>query len=905
MIVNSNLVGRKERNKNNPPEGSDIFHPSAKNDWGTTDRIRGCLGSYMTIYESMPMPQVELQGEYTTSNLLINYSSYVGQLGEVAPGPAVDDAAIGPLRQQLLYPIMDYTIVPSSKSTAQAVVPFTRPPTPDTLSHTKYERINFTFSTSNWNSHSNRAEVAGNWINNNIAKFMGTDEWKEAGHQSAESGLSRGLSIDSAPTYNGNILDHTAVFYGPPRDLETREKSGLLFDPSPTYNFYVQTGVSYEGVIASGDVPEYLLPNAYYLQHELMNTSSALLANYHLDAITLAQNIDYFEISDNQTVTEANMRSYYNMYTDGLQDLIYDPRALYKAKASMISKNKDFAVLHSDLKALDKDAVHLSTVPFYNTIAIGAYQDQITGYADNKSILNALWDDKETRDFIDVLQYLAISYMTTNSSFVVSGSFTTAEKRARLDDGGALASPAYDTAPSREHPVLFDLGTLAASLQDKAGEAAMIYHKQMDENSGMTAPRIRDYTRKDMASDPQSTLSAISRLFDSAPEGDLASVRGVTRPMEKVFNNTPCHTETLLYVIHKRKAGGNFEGDKGPIIQTFYISPRLHSHMPAYFYDSQVKYNQQYQYDVSKVVLVFGNAYHYTSADNPVDYALDIWNETSVKAILVPHVIGGLAAGPILDKPPREPEISFYAYKGINDKLLILLNASTGKTVQSPVQILEEDKKYFEEEYYSQNGTFLTFDEIKAQEKKVIFKSDDPVDRYQLFKLQRAPKSYLDFTNSILPEIDPDYGVGGTLVDNIQPNTKYYYCGRSIDVHENVSNPTHIYEIEMIDNNGQIFLKQNIFNFEKESENLVKSGRRFIYIEPSLQQTVIDPSALGSTLGAPSLTNAPPTALLGAAGLADQVWGKGFKVRLTSKQTGRKLDLNINFTNTGKVKPSE
>jgi len=912
-MVNSNLVGLKERNKNNPPADATngkIFHPATKNDWGTIDRIRGCLGRYKAIYTSAGYANHNVDAK-----LLINYSSYAQQLKNGAPSnTGANDTEVGRIKKQLLNPVIDYTIQPSTK-----IQPG---PLSSTRSRAKYEFIVVNGHNANWNAWTNSSPESRNYLLQPTQLFATPDQFTPAPGAGTYAGLSRGASIDHPATYGGNILDHTAVFYGPPRNLETREKSGLLFDPSPTYNFYVQTGVSYEGVIASPLVTESLLPNVYYLQHELINTSSTLLAPYHLDAITLAQNIDYFEISNNQTVTEANTRSYYNMYTDGLQDLLFDPPALEEAKGILVQKNKNFAVLHSDLNALDKKAIHLSTVPFYNTIAIGSYQDQVTGYADHRSVLNALWDDKETRDFVDLLQYTAIMHMTNLSANAVSGSFAVTEKRAEASSWKNSSTgdfmPAYDTDSHRETTVLFDLGRLAEDFERFNGQIVTQLHQQLDNQDQWATPfkRIRDYTRENLASDPQATFKAINRLFASSPAGDLANARAVTRPMEKVFKNTSCHSETLLYVIHKRRVSQGSTGPvPGQIVQTFYISPRLHSHMPAYFYDSQVKYNQQYQYDVSKVVLVFGNAYHYESSEYPVypgvggpEYPVmqsDIWNETSIKAIVVPHVIGGLAAAPIIDKPPREPEISFYAYKGINDKLLILLNATTGKTVQAPVQILEGDRQYFEEEYYSQNRTYLTFDEIKEQGKKIIFKSDDPVDRYQLFKLRRAPASYGDFINSLLPEIDPDFGVGGTLIDNIKPNTKYYYCARAIDVHENVSNPTRIFEIEMVDNNGQIFLKQNIFSFEKEGENLVKSGRRFIYIEPALQQVVIDRDTLGSRLGNPSVTEAPPTALLGAAGLDDQVWGKGFKVRLTSKQTGRKLDLNINFTNTGKVNPSE
>jgi len=122
-------------------------------------------------------------------------------------------------------------------------------------------------------------------------------------------------------------------------------------------------------------------------------------------------------------------------------------------------------------------------------------------------------------------------------------------------------------------------------------------------------------------------------------------------------------------------------------------------------------------------------------------------------------------------------------------------------------------------------------------------------------------------------------------------------------MHNNKSNPTHIFEIEMVNNNGQIFLKQEIFNFESIPEIYIKSGRRFLYVEPALRQVIYDPST--ASPGAVALDIAPPTnTLLGAPDI-DRVWGKNFKVRVMSKKTGRKIDLNITFKNSGIVKPSE
>ena len=69
-----------------------------------------------------------------------------------------------------------------------------------------------------------------------------------------------------------------------------------------------------------------------------------------------------------------------------------------------------------------------------------------------------------------------------------------------------------------------------------------------------------------------------------------------------------------------------------------------------------------------------------------------------------------------------------------------------------------------------------------------------------------------------------------------------------------------------------------------------------------LQLAMLDAS--DDNLGTPSTTNPPYPSILGASGV-DAVWEKTFKIRTTSKKTGRKLDLNLTFKNTGIVNPSE
>jgi hypothetical protein len=136
-------------------------------------------------------------------------------------------------------------------------------------------------------------------------------------------------------------------------------------------------------------------------------------------------------------------------------------------------------------------------------------------------------------------------------------------------------------------------------------------------------------------------------------------------------------------------------------------------------------------------------------------------------------------------------------------------------------------------------------------------------------------------------------------VDRIVPNKKYYYCARAIDIHDNISNPTYIYEVEIVDNRGQMYLTSKAINLKGPKYNYKKSGKRYLAIEPMTEQVIYDNNV--NTPAIIGINEAPTANLLGTT--ADAVWDKKFKIRVTSKKTGRKIDLNVTFKNTGVVIP--
>ena len=155
--------------------------------------------------------------------------------------------------------------------------------------------------------------------------------------------------------------------------------------------------------------------------------------------------------------------------------------------------------------------------------------------------------------------------------------------------------------------------------------------------------------------------------------------------------------------------------------------------------------------------------------------------------------------------------------------------------------------------------------------------------------------SYEDFDGNLLTTETSNVAISVSFVDKISPNKKYYYTFRGIDVHNNRSNPTDVYQVELVQFEGMIFFDINIytFKFEEMGYNNVKSSRtfrRYLKINPNLIQSLIDYDKSIPNKSTASAYDAPRIKL----GLADEsVWDKRFKMRITSKHSGKKFDINF------------
>ena len=275
--------------------------------------------------------------------------------------------------------------------------------------------------------------------------------------------------------------------------------------------------------------------------------------------------------------------------------------------------------------------------------------------------------------------------------------------------------------------------------------------------------------------------------------------------------------------------------------------------------------------------------------DIPADFEIDPGTETSINEAIVQdvdfHATLKVRVFPsikiiedklfetpevfIMDKPPVPPDVNIIPYRAVNNRVKMLITSNVDRYRDNPIFILPEDEANFTKVKLAQ----LSFDE------KVEFSSDDPVKTFQIFRVEQKPEKYKDFESGLYRQID-----SFVFEENILPNTKYYYTFRSIDIHDHVSNPTPVYEVELIDEKGAVKPVIRTISMEvKENKTNIKECQKYIYLKPSLKQIYFseDPEVDGIF----SQANKK----------------KKYKMRLTSKGSGKKIDINFSFRKTETV----
>ncbi len=275
---------------------------------------------------------------------------------------------------------------------------------------------------------------------------------------------------------------------------------------------------------------------------------------------------------------------------------------------------------------------------------------------------------------------------------------------------------------------------------------------------------------------------------------------------------------------------------------------------------------------------------------NPNQRAADLclFNTTSLKLVAVP-VYDSLQDFPegirVLDKPPIAPNVNVIPFKGVDDKIQIWLNGAVGDMMLPDIRI-------YDDELTERNS-------LTGSDGRINFKSDDAAKSFQIFRITKRPSSYQDFREMREPIIVDTIGAdAASYVDTIKSNRKYYYTFRSVDVHGHTSNPSPVYEVELVQDDENVFSLINIIDLDAEPvRQKKKPGRKFIKIEPSFIQLNLNNDELSNF---ENLADEDVPLYVGEYDKrmsTQNVFGNDtkYKIRLTSKKNGKKIDLNVKF----------
>ena len=342
------------------------------------------------------------------------------------------------------------------------------------------------------------------------------------------------------------------------------------------------------------------------------------------------------------------------------------------------------------------------------------------------------------------------------------------------------------------------------------------------------------------------------------------------RTFQQVMDGTPAYDETVLYKIEK-SVGSR-------IIQSFYILNSTESDVDS-FVDTQVKYNKEYTYKIFAYKLVIGTRYRYQyprkdSSVGASSIKIDVIHEPSIRIIETEYF---QKTSKIVDSPPMAPEVDFVPFKDEKNKVRLMLNGSPGQTSRKRTELEKE-----------------------LPEGINFYRTDDTISYFEVYRTTEEPKSYSDFSNKLVAEVYTDVSKETKLKassvsydDVISPNTKYYYVLRSVDIHGHKSYPSEVFKYEIVHDSGVTYPMLEVFHFdENKGIEYTTPAQKMINLIPSSRQMSISDSTIDS-LSTTFLAAHVESVKLGD--VEESLWGKKFRIRVTSKKTGRKIEIDVTF----------
>ena len=451
------------------------------------------------------------------------------------------------------------------------------------------------------------------------------------------------------------------------------------------------------------------------------------------------------------------------------------------------------------------------------------------------------------------------------------------------------------------------------------------------------------------------SLKTISGVAAALSTLDASNISTDITPLDEAYTDPGSYTETLAYRIEK--IGGKATGDSKTqnALQNYWLM-NTNELDDFTFIDTQVKYGVDYTYKVYAYVMVVDKKYKfsnlalsrligYDNTDATAPYGLEFYNpttgedtdqlfnditidneyateaqirsrypfaadfyleyENSLKIIEVPIYTKTLR---ILDHPANTTNVYPYQHLNTTQQVGFGLYHDVFSHNPTPVAVTPADSAL--------RTAYMNANDLLEDENIVNESVSRP--RYaEIYRIDTQPTSFEDFAGDLIATVDmkiqnykpPEILFTGQLAphetytytnefydEKIKTNKKYYYLFRILNEQRTLAQWSDIYQTELINDGGFIYsLFDTFYESDLEQNAFVEPSKNFkklIHMQTNLQHLMLDTSLVDFDQRAHSQMS---SVLVGDTDTEDLIWNKTFKIRVTSKKTGKKIDLNITY----------
>lgn len=625
--------------------------------------------------------------------------------------------------------------------------------------------------------------------------------------------------------------------------------NSLILNIKNEYNYYNK---KYEAV--HYNIKESLLPNFYLIQLNNAAANSLSEENTGEYDFTIQANCKtLMSLKQEDTQYPSGISKYYKYYVEKSNNIQIDQD---KINAGIFD---NIFLPYSFYENMESYNSAKSRYPFYCNVSFDSSEEVLTSKTNNTSIAEILKQDK---------------YFATNFITVCANEFRQKTNKIKVQNN--LVKQEYDIGTTN----LFSSPNRFIEIDDP------ILSAEMQENFLY----FGNYNELQEQIETANLQSSYESFKESLVKNVVAKK---FRSYLDILKGKKCYSETIYYRIAKYRSldliGKDETGIKSLKPLQNIIIPRDPDRKTINYIDTQVKYEEKYTYIIySYDMVLYNKIKKEANSDNT-------YIKNSLGVMLIENFYDSFDSI-VVDKPPCFPEIDFTTYRNIDNKILIRMKNNYVNYQTNPIVIKNEEQNLFSIVRQSQG--------LETTE-KISFAGDDIIKKFQIFKTTIPPRNYMDFSKASMIEVSTAleqnsdiYLDSGVFFDAIEPNIKYYYTFRCIDIHDQISNPTEVYEVEMINESGTIYpiIKTREFpknNLKQETKNV----KRLLMIQPQLSQKIIN-LATGNSNTIEQLKN---SIVENVGSTDDKIWNKKYKLRIVSKKTNKVYDIKFKFDKKGEI----